>query len=127
MALNEPAHRPIAPDLSWDDYEDMSPTASLSGIRYPLLVDPRIRTLLERLVDSTEFERANRQEPLAIYALISLRFLLDRFPSMTRFRYSVGPGPDESKVPVIATFHHDDQRGYFVALTLDIYGTDLNA
>ncbi|WP_428308017.1 hypothetical protein [Lacipirellula sp.] len=119
--------QPPAIDLAWSEYEDISISAAMAGIKYPVLLDPRIRTLVEREIDPVEFERAHRQEPLGIFALIGLRFLLDRFPSMTRFRYSIGPPPEEAKVPVIATFHHDEQRGYFLALTLDVYGTELNA
>jgi hypothetical protein len=48
---------------------------------------------------------------------------------MTRFRFSAGPGSElgVAKVPVLATFHHDDQRGYFVALSLDLHKVSLNA
>lgn len=127
MNIKPDVSQPPAIDLAWSEYEDISLSAALAGIKYPVMLDPRIRTLVEREIDPIEFTRAHRQEPLRIFALIGLRFLLDRFPSMTRFRYSIGPPPEEAKVPVIATFHHDDQRGYFVALTLDIYGTDLNA
>ncbi|WP_152097304.1 hypothetical protein [Lacipirellula parvula] len=119
--------QPPAIDLAWSEYENISISAAMAGIKYPVLLDPRIRTLVEREIDPVEFERAHRQEPLGIFVLIGLRFLLDRFPSMTRFRYSIGPPPEEAKVPVIATFHHDEQRGYFLALTLDVYGTELNA
>lgn len=119
--------QPPAIDLDWSEYEDISLAAAMAGIKYPVLLDPRIRTLVEREIDPIEFTRANRQEPLGIFALIGLRFLLDRFPSMTRFRYSIGPPSEERKVPVVITFHHEQERGYFVALTLDLYGTDLNA
>lgn len=119
--------QPPAIDLAWSEYEDISLAAAMAGIKYPVLLDPRVRTLVEREIDPIEFERAHRQEPLGIFALIGLRFLLDRFPSMTRFRYSVGPPSEERKVPVVITFHHTEDRGYFVALTLDVYGTDLNA
>ena len=66
---------------------------------------------------------------VGLYVLIALRFLMDRFPSMTRFRYSAGAGREagSEKVPVLASFHHDQQRGYFVALSLDIHGISLNA
>ena len=120
-------NQPPALDLDWSEYEDISVTAAATGIQYPVLLDPRIRLLLEQEVDPVEFARHQRQEPLAIFALIGLRFMLDRFPSMTRFRYSIGPGEATSKIPVIATFHYTDERDYFVALTLDIYGTQLNA
>ena len=119
--------QPPAIDLAWSEYEDISLAAAMAGIRYPVLLDPRIRMLVEREIDPIEFARAHRQEPLGIFALIGLRFLLDRFPSMTRFRYSIGPPPEEAKVPVIVTFHREQERGYFVAMTLDLYGTDLNA
>jgi hypothetical protein len=124
---NPSVDQPPAIDLAWSEYEDISLAAAMAGIKYPVLLDPRIRTLVEREIDPIEFARANHQEPLGVFALIGLRFLLDRFPSMTRFRYSIGPPCEEAKVPVIVTFHHEQERGYFVALTLDVYGTELNA
>ena len=119
--------QPPAIDLAWSEYEDLSMAAAMAGIKYPVLIDPRIRMLVEREIDPIEFARANHREPLSVFALIGLRFLLDRFPSMTRFRYSVGPPSEEGKVPVVITFHHDEERGYFVALTLDVYDTELGA
>lgn len=115
--------------MTWEEYEDLSHAAQGTGIRYPVVVDPRIRLLLEKLVDPVEFERANRQEPLVVYALIGLRFLLDRFPAQTRFRYSVGPAinGEASKIPTIATFHSCTEGEYFLALSLDIFGMELNA
>lgn len=127
MKTNPGVNDPPAIDLAWSEYEDISIAAAIAGVKYPVLLDPRVRTLVEREIDPIEFTRANRQEPLAIFALIGLRFLLDRFPSMTRFRYSIGPPPEEAKVPVFVSFHHAEERGYFVALTLDLYGSDLNA
>jgi hypothetical protein len=127
LSMKPSVDKPPAIDLAWSEYEDISLAAAMAGIKYPVLLDPRIRTLVEREIDPIEFTRAHRQEPLGIFALIGLRFLLDRFPSMTRFRYSIGPPPEEAKVPVIVTFHHEQERGYFVALTLDLYGTELNA
>ncbi len=127
LSMKPSVDKPPAIDLAWSEYEDISLSAAMAGIKYPVLLDPRIRTLVEREIDPIEFTRAHRQEPLGIFALIGLRFLLDRFPSMTRFRYSIGPPPEEAKVPVIVTFHHEQVRGYFVALTLDVYGTELNA
>jgi hypothetical protein len=124
-ALSEP---PI-PDVNWDDYEDVTPLAERTGIKYPVMLDHRIRSLLERDIDPVQFERDNHNQPLTIYVLIALRFLLDRFPSMTRFRYAAGAGREagSEKIPVIATFHHDEQRGYFVALSLDIHRISLDA
>jgi hypothetical protein len=121
--------QPPVPDLTWDEYEDLSKVASDTGIRYPVVSDPRIRLLLEKLIDPVKFERMNRREPMAVYALIGLRFLLDRFPAQTRFRYSVGPAinGEASKVPVVATFHRGAEGEYFVALSLDIFGLELNA
>ncbi len=127
MSTNPNVDQPPAIDLAWSEYEDISLAAAMSGIKYPVLIDPRIRMLLEREIDPIEFARANHREPLSVFALIGLRFLLDRFPSMTRFRYSVGPPSEDRKVPVVITFHHKQDRGYFVALTLDVYGTELNA
>lgn len=127
MSTQPNVNDPPAIDLAWSEYEDISLSATMAGIKYPVLLDPRIRTLVEREIDPIEFTRANRQEPLGIFALIGLRFLLDRFPSMTRFRYSIGPPEEERKVPVFVSFHHAEVRGYFVALTLDLYGSDLNA
>ena len=127
MKTNPGVNDPPAIDLAWSEYEDISIAAAMAGVKYPVLLDPRVRTLVEREIDPIEFTRANRQEPLAIFALIGLRFLLDRFPSMTRFRYSIGPPPEEAKVPIFVSFHHAEERGYFVALTLDLYGSDLNA
>jgi hypothetical protein len=119
--------KPPAIDLAWSEYEDISLSAAMAGVKYSVLVDPRIRTLVEREIDPIEFTRAHRQDTLSAFALIGLRFLLDRFPSMTRFRYSIGPPPEEAKVPVVVTFHREQERGYFLAITLDLYGTDLNA
>ena len=124
---NPSVDQPPAIDLAWSEYEDISVAAAMAGIKYPVMLDPRIRMLVERELDPIEFARANHREPLSVFALIGLRFLLDRFPSMTRFRYSIGPPSEERKVPVVITFHHTEDRGYFVALTLDVYGTDLNA
>lgn len=127
MNIKPDVSQPPAIDLAWSEYEDISLAAAMAGVKYPVLLDPRIRTLVEREIDPIEFERAHRQEPLGIFALIGLRFLLDRFPSMTRFRYSIGPPSEERKVPVVVTFHHEQARGYFVAMTLDLYGTELSA
>ena len=127
MNIKPNVSQPPAIDLAWSEYEDISLAAALAGIKYPVLIDPRIRMLVEREIDPIEFARANHREPLSVFALIGLRFLLDRFPSMTRFRYSIGSPSEEGKVPVVITFHHDEERGYFVALTLDVYGTDLSA
>lgn len=116
----------IAPDLFVSDFEDVTPAARRAGIKYSVLLDPRIRSLLDRDVDPVEFEKNNQQEPLVTFVLVALRFLLDRFPTMTRFRYSVGSGADDSpRIPVLASFHQNDD-GYFVALSLDIYGAGLN-
>jgi hypothetical protein len=126
---NQSASQPPIPDVNWADFEDVTPLAQRTGIKYPVLLDNRIRSLLERDIDPVEFERNNHQEPLAIYVLIALRFLLDRFPTMTRFRFAAGAGREagSEKIPVLATFHHDQQRGYFVALSLDVHGVSLNA
>lgn len=126
MNDNDGSSLPPAIDLNWDDYEDLSLAAQMESIDYPVLVDPRIRTLLERMPMEYRLLRYSRHEMLATYALIGLRFLLDRFPNETRFRYSIGPGPEESKLPVIVTFHRDAERGYFLAITLDVYGTELS-
>jgi hypothetical protein len=124
-ALSEP---PI-PDINWDDYEDVTPLAQRTGVRYPVMLDHRIRSLLERDIDAVQFEKDNNNQPLTIYVLIALRFLLDRFPSMTRFRYAAGAGREagSQKIPVIASFHEDERRGYFVALSLDIHRISLDA
>ncbi len=129
MTARPDLSRPPVPDVSWEDYEDISEIAKRTGIKYPVLLDHRIRSLLERDIDPVQFEVDNNNQPLAIYVLIALRFLLDRFPSMTRFRYSAGAGREvgAEKVPVLASFHEDEQRGYFVALSLDVHGTSLNA
>jgi hypothetical protein len=121
--------QPPIPDVNWDDYEDVSPIAERTGIKYPVLLDHRIRSLLERDIDPVQFEKDNHNQPLAIYVLIALRFLLDRFPAMTRFRYSAGAGREvgAEKVPVIATFLRDEQRGYFIALSLDLHDVSSNA
>ena len=121
--------QPASPDLRWSDFEDVTPIARRTGITYRVLLDCRIRSLLERDVDPVEFEKHNRQEPLAVYILIALRFLLDRFPAMTRFRFSAGAGSEagSEKIPVLASFHYDDERGYFVALSLDLHEVSLNA
>ena len=123
MTENHQALRnPPAPDLCWDDYEDVTVHAKRCGIKYPVLLDVRAKSLLERDLDVVAFEETHKQPPVAIYILLALRFLLDRFPSMTRFRYSVGPGRVVGceKVPVVITFHEDQERGYFLAVTLDI-------
>lgn len=121
------SHKLNSPDLSFADYEDVSATARRTGIRYPVLLDPRIRSLLDRDVDPVEFERTTQHETLGLFVLVALRFLLDRFPSMTRFQYGAGSGADDSpRIPILASFHHDDDRGYFVTLTLGIYGAGLN-
>ncbi len=129
MTNKPPTPRPIAPDMSVADYEDVTPAAKRTGIKYPVMLDHRIRSLLETDIDPVQFERDNHNQPLAIYVLIALRFLLDRFPSMTRFRYSAGAGREAGaeKIPVIATFHQDGQRGYFIALSLDLHGVSLDA
>ncbi len=90
------------------------PGAARIGIKYAVLLDGRIRSLLERDIDPVQFEKDNHNQLLAIYVLIALRFLLERFPAMTRFRYSAGAGREvgAEKVPVIATFHQDEQRGW---------------
>lgn len=87
MNLKPDVSQPPAIDLAWSEYEDISPSGAMAGIKYPVLLDPRIRTLVEREIDPIEFTRAHRQEPLGIFALTGLRFLLDRFPSMTRSRW----------------------------------------
>jgi len=129
VTRNHSASKPPIPDVNWADFEDVTPLAQRTGIKYPVLLDSRIRSLLERDVDPFEFERNNHQEPLTIYVLIALRFLLDRFPSMTRFRFAAGAGreAESEKIPVLASFHHDRERGYFVALSLDVHGVKLNA
>jgi hypothetical protein len=126
---HNPFSQPPIPDVDWSDFEDVTPLAERTGIKYRVLLDVRIRSLLERSLDAFEFQRVNGQEPLSIYVLIALRFLLDRFPSMTRFRFSAGPGSElgVEKVPVLATFHHSRERGYFVALSLDLHKVSLNA
>ncbi|MBA3482470.1 MAG: hypothetical protein H0T51_11700 [Pirellulales bacterium] len=128
VTARPPLSRPPIPDVSWDEYEDVSEIAERTGIKYRVLLDHRVRSLLEQDIDPVQFEKDNHNQPLAIYVLIALRFLLDRFPSMTRFRYSAGAGREvgAEKVPVLATFHQNDQHGYFVALSLDVHGTSLN-
>lgn len=127
VSANDGSCLPPAIDLCWEDYEDLSLAARMESIDYPVLVDPRICTLLERMPSDYQLLRYSRHEKLATYALVGLRFLLDRFPNETRFRYSIGPGPEESKLPVIVSFHRETERGYFWAITLDFYGTELNA
>ena len=91
IGKHNPSELPC-PDATWAGYEDVSPLAQRTGIPYTVLLDSRVRSLLERDVDPIEFERCNHQEPLTIYVLVALRFLLTRFPSMTRFRFSCGAG-----------------------------------
>ena len=105
-----------------------APSPSGPASAYPVRLDHRIRSLLERDIDPIEFQEHNGSEPLTIYVLIALRFLLDRFPTMTRFRFAAGAGRQAGaeKVPVLATFHHDPEVGYFVALSLDLHRVSLN-
>ena len=70
-ALTEP---PI-PDVNWDDYEDVTPLAERTGIKYPVMLDHRIRSLLERDIDPVEFEENNHNSPLTIHVPVSYTHL----------------------------------------------------
>ncbi len=109
-------------------YEDVSSTAKLLGISYPVYMDSRIFDLFEKEVERTELEEPSMDDPLATQLLYRLRFLLNRFASMVRFRFSVGPGPrepDAPNIPVLATIHQDDAGNCYVMVSLDILGDTL--
>lgn len=110
------------------DFEDVSSTAKLLGITYPVFMDSRIYDLFEKEVERTELEEPSLEDPVATQVLYGLRFLLNRFTSMFRFRFSVGPGPrepDAPTIPVLATIHQDDQGNCYVMVSLDILGDTL--
>ncbi|WP_428307969.1 hypothetical protein [Lacipirellula sp.] len=90
-------------------YEDISRNAGLVGIEYAVLLDPRIRHVLEQTT-YPDAQRINR-------VLVPLAFLLGRFETMTQFRFGIGPAED--RIPILATFHSNDSRGYFIALTYE--------
>ncbi len=109
-------------------YEDVTSTAKLLGIKYPVFMDSRIFDLFEKEVERSDVEEPSLQDPVATQVLYGLRFLLNRFISMVRFRFSVGPGPrepDAPTIPVLATIHQDDQGNCFVMVSLDILGDSL--
>ncbi|BBO34447.1 hypothetical protein [Lacipirellula parvula] len=90
-------------------YEDVSRNALLVGIEYAVLLDPRIRHVLEQTT-YPDAQQINR-------VLVPLAFLLGRFETMTQFRFGIGPAED--RIPILATFHSDDNCGYFLALTYE--------
>jgi hypothetical protein len=110
-----------APELPWAYYEDLTQAARRTGISYSVLLDPRIRSILTSASDIAG-DKPRSDDFVTLLVLAPLRFLLDRFPTLMAFRFSVGPGPalSDDRPSVLATFGHDDERGYFVALSLDL-------
>jgi hypothetical protein len=121
MAHGRVAKSSIAPKLPWTFYEDVTLTARRTGIVYAVLLDPRIRTILTSASEIAG-EESHSDDFVTSLVLVPLRFLLDRFPTLTSLRFSVGPGSalSDDRPSVLATFGHDDERGYFVALSLDL-------
>jgi hypothetical protein len=108
------------PELPWTYYEDVTQAAGRTGIAYSVLLDPRIRSIIT--ASDVAGEESRSEDFVTLLVLVPLRFLLDRFPTLTSFRFSVAPGPALSadRPSVLATFGRDDERGYFVALSLGL-------
>jgi hypothetical protein len=113
------------PKLPWAFYEDVTREARCTGIAYAVLLDPRIRTILTSASDIAG-EESRSDDYVTLLVLAPLRFLLDHFPTLTSFRFSVGPGPalSDDRPSVLATFGHDDERGYCVTLSLELPSDD---
>jgi hypothetical protein len=96
--------------------------ASRCGIDYPVLIDSQIRDLLEADFKGTSTQWLDEKEPLAMYILAPLKFLMSRYPDVIRFSFSVRPKGDDGftgGIPVLSTFSKNEQHGYFVQVDLD--------
>jgi hypothetical protein len=111
------------PELPWTFYEDVTQAARRTGIAYAVLLDPRIRTLLTSASDIAGDEPRS-DDFVTLLVLVPLRLLLNRFRTITQFRFAVGSGQalSDDRPSVLATFCRDDERGYFVALSLGLQG-----
>jgi hypothetical protein len=94
----------LVPELPWALYDDVTQAARRTGIKYGVLLDPRIRTILTSASDIAGDEPRS-DDFVTLLVLVPLRFLLDRFPTLTSFRFSVGPGPalSDDRPSVLAT------------------------
>lgn len=113
---------PTLPE-SFFDYDDVSTVAQRIGIKYPVFLDSRIFDLFEKQVERSDVAEPSLEDPVATQVLYGLRFLLNNFPSMIRFRFSVGPGtrePDDPQIPVLAIFQQDNDGNCYVVVSLDI-------
>lgn len=101
---------------------EVNDLASRCGIDYPVLIDSQIRDLLEADFKGTTTQWLDEREPLAMYVLAPLKFLMSRYPDVVRFSFSVRPKGDDGftrGIPVLVTFGKNDQQGYFVQVDLD--------
>ena len=117
-------HRSNEPFLTEPSlYEDVSPVSKRIGIDYSVLIDSRIRQLLEADFKGDGLPWLDAEEALVMYVLVPLRFLLSRYSTILKFAFSVhhkSADGNFSGIPVIATFLKNDQHGYFVEVVLDL-------
>lgn len=103
-------------------YVDVSSEAQRAGLEYPVLVDARIKKLLE-LEFHSEGLRWDGPQPLSMYIVVPLAFLVSRFASMRCFRFAVKPPSEDGLlggIPVIATIAKDTNQGDHITVDLDL-------
>lgn len=103
-------------------YVDVSLEAQRAGLEYPVYVDSRIKKLLE-LEFHSEGLRWDGPQPLSMYIVVPLAFLVSRFTSMRCFRFSVKPPSKDGLlggIPVIATTAKDTNQDDHITVDLDL-------
>jgi hypothetical protein len=103
---------------SWP-YEDISSWAMAAGIKYPVLLDMRVRQLLEGYLTSVGVEWGDRDCRLCL--LIPLKLLLVWFPTGMRFLFSIRLWNTDTLtdgIPVVVTFQKDDCYDYHLRIEL---------
>ncbi len=111
-------------------FEDVSSEAMRAGIKYPVLIDSQIKKLLETDFRGDGLKWSCPREPLSMYILAPLSFLMTRYPSLTQFLFSIRPKAKDGisrGIPVTATFEKDETRGYFVKVDLDVNASNCNS
>lgn len=101
----------------------MTDLAARFGIEYPVLIDSQIRELLEADFKGNSVPWSDEQEPLVMYILAPLKFLMSRYPDMLRFSFSIRPKGNDGftrGIPVLASFCQNEQHGYCVEVDLDV-------
>lgn len=104
-------------------YLEVTDLAARFGIEYPVLIDSQIRELLEADFQGTSIPWSEEQDPLVMYILAPLKFLMSRYPTMLKFNFSIRPKGEDGctkGIPVLARFCNDKQKGYYVEVDLNV-------